>query len=249
MRGSDHLFCFVSFEGPDDYARVGGLATRVCGIVEGLAVRGHEAHLFYFGDPRLPAVARVGGGHLTLHRWAQWLSAGCRGGVYEAEDARRWDLATSLPSYLLDELIRPMIRARFTPVILAMEWQCLDFLRALDGLLRCEGLRRMVTLAWDLSAASLGRVAWSALPEDLRLLSRENAVVRAGTASGTTVTPIADGVEGLLSALLSGAAQSAEEIVTGHATARVRPGPVPAYPPGNAQRSRPAARAHRGRGP
>src|SRR5689334_9501641 len=39
-------FHVLSFEGPDPYARIGGLETRVAGICEALAYSGHEAHLW-----------------------------------------------------------------------------------------------------------------------------------------------------------------------------------------------------------
>jgi hypothetical protein len=200
MHPGDSLFCLVSFEGPDDYARAGGLAEHISALVGGLAARGYETHLVYFGDPRLPGVQRVTE-HVTLHRWAQWLSAGCPGGVYQAEDARREDLAASLPGYLLANMVRPMVRARFTPVIVAAEWQTLHFLQAFDRLARAEGLRPNVTLGWELATPSLGRIDWSVVPEGVRLLGRDLAVVQAGAAAGRLVLPLDEGAGALLAAL------------------------------------------------
>jgi len=204
------MFCLVSFEGPDDYARVGGLAAHVTGLASELSAAGFETHLFYFGDPRLPAVQRVVNGHLTLHRWAQWLSATAPGGVYELEDARRWELATPLPAYLLEHLVRPLVRAQFTPVILATEWQTLEFLQVLDRLLRSEGLRSKVVLAWDIAAPSLERITWSAVPKDVRLVSHDPEVLRAGMAAARSVFPLNEGADGVLMALLGQGAQSAK---------------------------------------
>jgi hypothetical protein len=40
----------LAFEGPDDYARAGGLATRITGLALALAEAGHETHLWFVGD-------------------------------------------------------------------------------------------------------------------------------------------------------------------------------------------------------
>jgi hypothetical protein len=201
MGPGQNLFCLVSFEGPDQYAQVGDLSLRVSGLAHGLAALGYETHLFFLGDPRLPGSQRVLGGHLTLHRWGQWLSGTCPGGVYQAEEARLHDLAETLPDYLMTDLIRPMIRARFTPVVLAMEWQTLAFLRAVDGRLRSEGLRAQATLAWELAAESLGRFDWNRVPGDLRLLSRDPGVAQVAGSAGALMRVIPDGADGILRAL------------------------------------------------
>ncbi len=62
-------FHLLSFEGPDDYARAGGIATRVSGLGQALADAGFDTHLWFIGDPDLA-------GHETrerlhLHRWCQ----------------------------------------------------------------------------------------------------------------------------------------------------------------------------------
>ena len=50
-----HLqFHVLSFEGPDEYSRAGGLATRVEGLTETLAALGFETHLWFIGDPEQP---------------------------------------------------------------------------------------------------------------------------------------------------------------------------------------------------
>lgn len=201
MNPGANLLCLVSFEGPDDYARVGGLAERISSVTDELAEAGYETHLVYFGDPRLPAVQRLDG-HLTLHRWAQQLSARHPCGVYEAEDERRAALAASLPGYLMENMIRPLVRARFTPVILATEWQTLEFMQALDRLLEAEELRPMVVLAWELAAPSLGRFDWSRVPHGIELLSRDREVILAGADAGRVVVHIGEGAEALLKALM-----------------------------------------------
>jgi hypothetical protein len=122
--------------------------------------------------------------------------------VYTAEDERRAELAGSLPGYLMDNMIRPLVRARFTPVILATEWQTLDFLSTLDRLLEVEGLRQMVVLAWELAAPSLGRFDWSRVPRGIQLLSRDREVILAGAAAGQVVVHIGEGAEALRMALM-----------------------------------------------
>jgi len=44
----------LSFEGPDAYARAGGLATRVTGLAAALAAAGCNTHLWFIGAPALP---------------------------------------------------------------------------------------------------------------------------------------------------------------------------------------------------
>ena len=44
-------FHLLSFEGPDEYARAGGIASRITGLSEALAAAGFETHLWCVGDP------------------------------------------------------------------------------------------------------------------------------------------------------------------------------------------------------
>jgi hypothetical protein len=88
-------FHLLSFEGPDLYARAGGVATRVVGLAEALASRGFDTHLWFLGDPSLPGVEQRG--RLTLHRWCQWISSYAPLGVYQKEDDKERDF--SLPRF------------------------------------------------------------------------------------------------------------------------------------------------------
>src|SRR5438132_14358505 len=66
--GEPHeVFVVVSFEGPDRYAQVGGLATRVSGLAEALAAAGHETHLVFIGDPCAPGEEYRLDGKLVIH--------------------------------------------------------------------------------------------------------------------------------------------------------------------------------------
>jgi hypothetical protein len=82
-------FHVLSFEGPDAYARVGGLASRVDGLTHTLGAQGFETHLWFVGDPTRPGHERRD--LLHLHRWCTWLSSGCPGGVYDGEGAKSAD--------------------------------------------------------------------------------------------------------------------------------------------------------------
>jgi hypothetical protein len=53
-------FHILSFEGPDEYARAGGIASRVTGLVRALADAAYETHLWFVGDPTRPGQERQG---------------------------------------------------------------------------------------------------------------------------------------------------------------------------------------------
>jgi len=148
--GAESLqFHVLSFEGPDEYARAGGLASRMCGLTEALAAAGIETHLWFVGDPDLPGVEHRG--CLTLHRWCQWISHFHRGGVYDGEEAKRSDFAASLPPFLLQQVLLPHLRGKVSrrAVILAEDWQTVDAVLHLDWLLQGAGVRDAATLLWN----------------------------------------------------------------------------------------------------
>src|SRR5579872_6920374 len=120
----DTQFAIVSFEGPDEYSRAGGLAVRVRDLAETLAELGFQTHLFFIGDPDLPAVES--NGQLTLHRWGQWISAYHRGGVYDGEWNKMQDLSQSLPPFLATEIIRGAANEGRRTVVMGEDWQTVD---------------------------------------------------------------------------------------------------------------------------
>lgn len=143
-------FHILSFEGPDAYARAGGIASRICGLADALAHLGAPTHLWFVGDPERPGHEQSPNAGPMLHRWCQWISAYHPGGVYEGESGKVDDYAQSLPPYLVahclrDELSHPDHRA----VILAEEWQTVPAVLHLDHLLRRAGLRDRVTILWN----------------------------------------------------------------------------------------------------
>ncbi len=155
-------FHLLSFEGPDLYARAGGVATRVVGLAEALASRGFDTHLWFVGDPSEPGVERRG--RLTLHRWCQWISRYAPLGVYQKEDDKERDLAASLPPFLLREFLSPHLKGGGEAVILAEEWQTAHAAIHLDWLLRRAGLRERAMLVWTANNRfGFDRIDWPRL--------------------------------------------------------------------------------------
>ena len=78
----------LAFEGPDPYARAGGIASRISGLAYVLAESGFETHLWFVGDPDLPGYEIHQ--QLHLHRWCQWISRYHPAGVYDTEKRYTW---------------------------------------------------------------------------------------------------------------------------------------------------------------
>lgn len=139
-------FAIVSFEGPDEYSRAGGLAVRVRDLCEALSSAGFRTHLFFIGDPNLPAVEEQG--NLVLHRWGQWISAQHPGGVYDGEWGKLNDLTTSLPPYLLQGIVRPAVAAGKITVIMGEDWQTAGAMIRTAQYVNGAGLRPHVIPVW-----------------------------------------------------------------------------------------------------
>jgi glycosyltransferase involved in cell wall biosynthesis len=140
-------FHILSFEGPDGYARAGGLASRVDGLSQTLANLGIETHLWFIGDPDLPGHERRE--RLHLHRWAQWVSRFHPGGVYDGEWGKVLEFSRSLPATVAAEHILPHLRTGRRVVVLAEEWHTANAVVHLDHLLRQAGARERVGLLWN----------------------------------------------------------------------------------------------------
>jgi glycosyltransferase involved in cell wall biosynthesis len=155
-------FHILSFEGPDEYARAGGIASRITGLSEALAAAGFETHLWFVGDPRLPGHETRG--HLQLHRWCQWISLYHPAGVYDGEEGKRADYAASLPPFLLHEVLLPHLQRGRQAVVLAEEWHTVDAVLHLDWLLRGAEVRHQVTVFWNANNTfAFERIAWDRL--------------------------------------------------------------------------------------
>jgi glycosyltransferase involved in cell wall biosynthesis len=155
-------FHILSFEGPDEYARAGGIASRITGLSEALASAGFETHLWFVGDPYLPGHEIRG--QLQLHRWCQWISLYYPAGVYNGEEGKRADYAASLPPFLLHEVLLPHLQRGGRAVVLAEEWHTVDAVLHLDWLLRGAEVREQVTVFWNANNTfSFERIAWDRL--------------------------------------------------------------------------------------
>jgi glycosyltransferase involved in cell wall biosynthesis len=155
-------FHLLSFEGPDEYARAGGIASRITGLSEALAAAGFETHLWFVGDPHLPGYeARE---QLRLHRWCQWISHYHPAGVYDGEEGKRADYAASLPPFLFREVLLPHLQRGGRAVVLAEEWHTVDAVLHLDWLLRGAAVRHQVPIFWNANNTfCFERIAWDRL--------------------------------------------------------------------------------------
>lgn len=157
-------FHILSFEGPDPYACAGGLASRINGLIHSLAEVGFQAHLWFVGDPQLAGHETQG--QLHLHRWCQWISQYHPSGVYEGEEGKRVDYATSLPPFLCDELLLPHLLQGKRAVVLAEEWHTVDAVIHLDWLLRMAGVRHQVKIFWNANNTfAFKRIDWGQLAQ------------------------------------------------------------------------------------
>jgi glycosyltransferase involved in cell wall biosynthesis len=143
------VFVVVSFEGCDPYSQAGGLGVRIAGLVETLADLDYETHLFFIGDPSLPGEEARHDGRLILHRWSQWISANCPGGVYDGEAGKVADVSASLPSYLVENVLLPAIASGKIPMVLFEEWQTAECVCRVASLLTAAGVRDRAVLAWN----------------------------------------------------------------------------------------------------
>jgi glycosyltransferase involved in cell wall biosynthesis len=161
-RESPVQFHVLSFEGPDGYARAGGLASRVDGLTQATAMLGIDTHLWFVGDPDLA-------GHevhppLALHRWCQWISRHHPGGVYDGEDGKWRDYGASLPPYLWHEVLAPHLAAEGRAVVLAEEWHTVDAVLHLDWLARQAGARDRLSILWNANNTfGFERIDWPRL--------------------------------------------------------------------------------------
>jgi glycosyltransferase involved in cell wall biosynthesis len=155
-------FHILSFEGPDNYSRAGGIASRITGLSQALADAGFETHLWFVGDPGLPG--HESRGQLCRHRWCQWISHYHPAGVYDGEEGKRDDYAASSPPFLVREVLLPHLQRGGRAVVLAEEWHTVDAVLHLDWLLQGAGVRDKVTIFWNANNTfSFERIAWDRL--------------------------------------------------------------------------------------
>lgn len=152
-------FVMLSFEGPDLFSMAGGLGRRAEELCGCLASMGYPVHLFFIGDPELPAVEEKGG--IVLHRWCQWISRENPGGCYMAENQKVEDYAAYVPETLTRDIIAPAAGKGITTVVLAEEWQTIPAVVNLSRVLNDYGLHDHAVVLWNANNLyGLDRVNW-----------------------------------------------------------------------------------------
>jgi glycosyltransferase involved in cell wall biosynthesis len=153
----------LSFEGPDRYASIGGLATRVSQLARAFGAMGCATDLIFAGDPAMAAVEPYAP-NVTLRRWSQWISASHPRHAYDGEEQKICDWEFSLPGFILDDIVAPAAAAGERTLVLAEEWQTAGVAIAIDRLARERGLRDAFTLMWNAdSTHGWEHIDWSAL--------------------------------------------------------------------------------------
>jgi glycosyltransferase involved in cell wall biosynthesis len=153
----------VSFEGPDRYASIGGLGTRVTALARALGQAGRDVELFFIGDPAQRPVEAWAPG-VTLRRWCGWISANYPRNAYDGEAEKIADCEKSLPEYLTDFVVAPAAASGQRVLIMIEEWQMANVAAALDQRLRRRGLRAGATILWNANNVyGFDRVNWRAL--------------------------------------------------------------------------------------
>jgi glycosyltransferase involved in cell wall biosynthesis len=157
-------FHLLSFEGPDPYARIGGLETRISGLCQALVSAGHETHLWFVGDPDLPGYEKREGVH--LHRFCQWISRYHPKGVYDGQYNKVPDYAGSLPPALMRDWLGPHLAHGGHAAIMGEEWQTADAVLHLDHLLRQSPWRDRVRMFWNANNVfGFDRIDWARMRE------------------------------------------------------------------------------------
>lgn len=169
MNGLPENAVLLAFEGPDRYAMVGGLATRVVELSAAMAKAAIATTLVFVGDPELPAFERPTP-NLEYRRWCQWISRYHPGNVYDGEIGKSADYATSVPRFVVDEIVEPAARRDETVLVLAEDWQTAAAAIELDRILHDRGLRDRATIVWNANNTyGFDAIDWEALTNAARI--------------------------------------------------------------------------------
>jgi glycosyltransferase involved in cell wall biosynthesis len=100
-----------------------------------------------------------------LHRWCQWISAHHPAGVYDGEERKEPDYASSLPPHLMRESLLPhLAKPGNRALVLAEEWHTVHAVLHLDWLLRQAGVRDRVRILWNANNTfGFDRIDWPRL--------------------------------------------------------------------------------------
>lgn len=166
LSGQLPVFVLLSFEGPDAYARVGGLGARVSELADALAEAGYETHLFFVGSPDAPGHELSCNGKLNLHRWCQWISRHHCAGVYDGEEGKVNDWNASLPAWLEANLLARCVAAGTPVTVIGEEWQTSWCLADVARRVAERGWSRWVHCFWNANHTfGFERVPWQALAQ------------------------------------------------------------------------------------
>jgi glycosyltransferase involved in cell wall biosynthesis len=159
----------VSFEGPDPYSSVGGLATRVCDMVGALGDAGVKSTLMFVGDPEKPQAEQVFA-NVEYRRCAQSVSARLQSRLYSGEDEKITDLIAKVPRFITQEIVAPAARQGKRTLVITEEWQTAPVAIELDRMLRARNLRSSVALLWNANNTyGFERIAWDELRRAARI--------------------------------------------------------------------------------
>jgi len=163
ITGGNIMFVVLSFEGPDRYSFAGGLAVRVTNLCNTLSDAGFLTHLFFIGDPGEPSEETTRG-KLTLHRCCQSVSERYPSDVYEGENQKILDFNQTVPSYLIDHLVKPAIQEDGIVFILGEEWHTAETMCNISDQLKSAGFRDKVIMFWNANNTfGFDRIDWGHL--------------------------------------------------------------------------------------
>ena len=153
----------VAFEGPDRYASIGGLGTRVTALGKALGEHGVKTDLIFVGDPSFKPV-EPGSPNLTLRRWSGWISSFHPRNAYDGEEEKIRDFDDSVPEFIAAHIIAPAKERGERVVVFLEDWQTANVAVLLDRLLQERGLRESATLLWNANNTyGFHRINWLAL--------------------------------------------------------------------------------------
>lgn len=179
----------VSFEGPDRYSFVGGLATRMNDLAEALIARGHRVRHLFVGDPSLAAFEERSGGMLRLERWGQWISRYHPNDVYDGEDGKWRDFSRTVPPHLLEEVVVPAARLGKRAILMFEDWQTANAAINTSALAERAGLRHAMTALWNANNTyGFGTIDFSLL-EDAATITTISRFMRAEMVKDAGVEP------------------------------------------------------------
>jgi glycosyltransferase involved in cell wall biosynthesis len=103
--------------------------------------------VIFVGDPASAAVETKG--NVTLRRWSQWISAQHPRNAYDGESEKIADWESSLPAFVVDQIVVPTTASSERTLVLCEEWQTAGVAVAIDRLARLRGVRDNFTLIWN----------------------------------------------------------------------------------------------------